>query len=396
MRIQGIRLFLFCVFMLAAFRELAIAADQFGFDVEISGDQALVAAPCHTWYCPPEKLGLIYVFERQTSSKGSLTKWNLITTFKAPLIYPKITNAGSGKFLISGALGSQGFKAFLISRQLSGTTSVWKMEPLVSKELAGFPFKWEKKMSVSADESTIALGFPEEPHSIFAGRGAVYLFRRDARSPGHWVQTAKLLPPNVRQVSGPHDNIYFGDSLDVSEGKIVVQASEYPFPGEGRRGAVFSFTFVNGSWANGGQIIPTNLPEGRHGLGEHLSMVGRLLAFSSTDGKSIFNHVFSYGSGMWRDVSRYFTSTASIQRYLPQYRVMASLKPDYESIIPVEDRVRSFSYDKERWIFGVPGEPPPYNGAEPDFGEVYIFKGQTLEQILKGPSFFVYPYEIGA
>jgi len=186
-----------------------LQGDNFGLSVAISGNTIVVGAPSHgvTRFAD----GAAYVY------MGSGGTW----TEQAELNgagYFGVSLAISGSTVVVGAEGA----AYVFAE--SGGTWSQQAELTASDGAAGDFFG----SSVAVDGSTVLVGALYHTVGSNADQGAAYVF---AESGGTWSQQAQLTSPDGASVD------YFGGSVALDGGTAVVGAFNHPFrhniPGPG-------------------------------------------------------------------------------------------------------------------------------------------------------------------
>ena len=267
----------------------ATAGDSFGTSVSISGDYAVIGASG----ADPNgsSSGAAYIFKKSTGG----TSWSQQT---------KLTPAGavpgdkfgesvyiSGTDVIIGASGadpngSSSGAAYVFVRSGSYWSQQAKLTPTDGQFADSFG------ISVSIDGNYAVIGaYREDPGGV-SGAGSAYVFYRYSTS---WSQQAKLV------ASDKATNDYFGDSVSISGGYIIVGALFADPNGISGAGAAYIFVRSGSSWSQQVKLISPN-PAGGGYFGTSVSIDGdRVVAgapreyISTVRGGSA--HVFKRASG---------------------------------------------------------------------------------------------------
>lgn len=216
------------------------AGDQFGSDVSISGDNAVVGADRNdyngTWS------GAAYVFQRTN------TGW-----IQQDILVPTDGNVGdrfgnsvsiNGNYLIIGAYwdndnGSNSGSAYIFRKDPAG----WIQEAKLTAS-DGAKDDWFGN-DVSIDGNYVVVGAVLDDHDG-TSRGSAYIFRRDGLN---WVQQAKLVAGNGRVGDE------FGGSVFINGNYTVIGAIGNDDSGEDA-GAAYVFVRNGNDWLQQAKLVP--------------------------------------------------------------------------------------------------------------------------------------------
>ena len=229
------------------------AGDQFGSDVSISGDNAIVGADRNDYNGPWS--GAAYVFQRTN-----------IGWIQQDMLVPSDGNVGdrfgnsvsiSGNYLIIGSYwdddnGFNSGSAYIFRKDVAG----WVLEAkLRASDGAGDDWFGH---DVSIDGNYAVVGSVLDNHDG-AYRGSAYIFRRDG---SNWVQQAKLVAEDGQ--AGDE----FGGSVSLSGNYAVIGAI-----GNDDAGAVYIFVRSGNDWIQQARLVPLDGAGGDH-FGNSVSIDG--------------------------------------------------------------------------------------------------------------------------
>lgn len=234
--------------------------DWLGRAVAVSGDTAVVGA----WRDSgdPAGLGVAYVFERVSADPE-------IWQEKAKLV-PSDSAEGddfgysvgvSGSTAIVGAYredgaGSDRGAAYLFERDAGGTDAWGQVAKLTGSDSVDFDiFGWS--MGIGGD--TAVVGSYRNANGG-SGRGAVYVFERDAGDPGAWGEVAKLAPDDLA------DQDRFGSAVAI-DGDTAAVGAMFADAGGLDRGAVYLFERDAGGSDGWGEVAVLTADDGEDGDG---------------------------------------------------------------------------------------------------------------------------------
>lgn len=218
------------------------AGDQFGSDVSISGDNAIVGADRNDSNGPWS--GAAYVFQR------SNTGW-----IQQDMLVPSDGNIGdrfgnavsiSGNYLIVGAYwdddnGINSGSAYVFRKDIAG----WVLQAKLTAS-DGAKYDWFG-YDVSIDGNYAIVGAVLDNHDG-AYRGSAYIFKRDG---SNWVQQAKLVAEDGQ--AGDE----FGESVSISGNYVVIGAIGNDDAGEDA-GAAYIFVRNGGNWTQQARLVPSD------------------------------------------------------------------------------------------------------------------------------------------
>jgi hypothetical protein len=231
--------------------------DSFGYAVAIAGETLIVGADREDGAGTDR--GAAYIFLKDD---GGADNWGQVIKLQAE--DPEdagqfgLSVAIDGDVALVGAAGMDGSglnrgAAYLFARDLGGI-GAWG---LVKKLLPSTPSddSWFGN-SVALDGSLAVIGEPWNDGSG-TNRGAVYLFKRDYGGADNWGQLRKLV------ASDPHDDDFFGYSVAVAGGNVVVGAAQAPGGGT-ERGQAYLFSQDEGGTDAWGEVQRLRASDGQN------------------------------------------------------------------------------------------------------------------------------------
>lgn len=214
--------------------------DQFGYSVGISGDRIVVGARRDDSQTFDE--GAAFVFE-----------WNGVSWVETQRL------PGSGANHLSGAAIDIEGDRILVGSE-NGGVQAWAFDSggaqwVETQTLTGVGGLFGYTVQVEGD--VCAVGAPTEG-GVFAGQGAVYLYRLDDLGTptlldDQWLPAGKLTAPQ------PETFGQFGVSVSIS-GDLILVGSNLANPFGNDSGAAFLFEpiFPGGPWQLAGNILPSD------------------------------------------------------------------------------------------------------------------------------------------
>lgn len=278
--------------------------DQLGWSVAVAGD-ILAAGARFGDVGIRTNTGFVLLFQRNA---GGTNNWGEV----ALLAPAAVTNgdafgidvAVDGDVLVAGApfhdiggTNSAG-AVFVFERRNSGTTSAWvEVAQLVSTEVAPVEFFGS---SVEVYGDVIAVGAPGDNGGV-GGKGAVYLFERNATSNRLWGGVAKLRPADLPVGAN------FGQSVALRNGSLLVGAPGASTSLLSNAGSVYTFARTRSgtnAWQQLAKLEPSDASPGQD-FGRSVALVGDL-AFV---GAPLSNFVYAFqrdagGEEAWGEVAR--------------------------------------------------------------------------------------------
>jgi uncharacterized protein (DUF2345 family) len=213
----------------------AATNDEFGVSVSVSGDTMVAGALFKDSFA-----GAAYVFER---GMGGADTWSetkkLVARDRAVNDRFGVSVCISGDTVVVGASGENSVTgaAYVFERNAGGTNNWGQVKKLRAGDRAtGDLFG----AAVSINRDTVVVG----ANGKVSGRGAAYVFERDAGGAGNWGQVKKLT------ASDAADGDDFGVSVSISGDTLVVGAEA---KGSGT-GAAYVFERNAGGAGNWGQL----------------------------------------------------------------------------------------------------------------------------------------------
>ena len=233
------------------------AGDQFGSDVSISGDNAIVGADRSDYN--GSWSGAAYVFQRTN------TGW-----IQQDMLVPSDGNIGdrfgnsvsiSGNYLIIGAYwdddnGFNSGSAYVFRKDVAG----WVLETKL-RASDGAKDDWFGH-DVSIDGNYAIVGAVLDNHDG-AYRGSAYIFRRDG---SNWIQQTKLVAEDGQ--AGDE----FGGSVSIRGNYAVIGAIGNDDAGEDA-GAAYIFVRSGNNWIQQAKLVPLDGAAGDH-FGNSVSIDG--------------------------------------------------------------------------------------------------------------------------
>ncbi|HYL37361.1 MAG TPA: hypothetical protein VEV17_15710 [Bryobacteraceae bacterium] len=242
----------------------ASGADNFGSNVAVSGDTAVVAAPGKS------SRGAVYVFARSGATWIQQSELTASDAANGDSFGSSI--AVDGGTLLVGASGKGGQGAVYVFAQ-SGSTWTQQTELVAADAAKGDGFG----NSVALNGSTAVIG----ANGKLSGQGVAYVF---VQSGGVWAQQAKLTASDGAQ------NSQFGISASVSGDTAVVGAW---FKANG--GAAYVFVRSGSAWTQQAELNPD--PNSAD-FGYSVSLDGDTVVIGAySEGSSLSNGGFTRGPG---------------------------------------------------------------------------------------------------
>ncbi len=275
--------------------------DQFGYAVAMDGDIVAVGAPGHGEY-----EGAVYLYEMPAGGWQDMTETALLT-LSSPSTRPGLGNAValSGETVVAGAPSYSGNNyseglVCIFERPAGGWQDMTETALLIPSDLEGYDY-FGKAVAIAGD--VVVAGSPGDDDRGNSS-GSLYLFEKPA---GGWTdihETCKLLPP----ISS--NNMKMGEHLAMDSVTVVVGCSQ-DGPAGYASGSVYVFSRPAGGWSDG--IVPVRLlpSDGRvyHYFGNSVDIsAGRIAVgcFHDDDLGPSSGSVYLYvePAGGWRDTSR--------------------------------------------------------------------------------------------
>lgn len=266
----------------------AVAGDQVGSSVGVSGNLAVVGAPDpFDPFGVASGPGTAYVYERTGSS------WALDATLTAA-DGQSLDQFGHAAAIDVDriAVGARGDEASGPGARFGGRGAVYVYRP------QGAGWTQEQKLvgadSVSGDRFGSAVAISGTALIAGApgngGDGAAYVFRRSGTT---WTQEAKLVASD-----GVLDDS-FGDAVSISGDVAVVGAFEHDANGA-NAGAVYVFRRVAGVWSQQAKLTASDAAAG-HNFGVSVSVAGEQVAVGAQGAEAVYRFA---NSGGWSQVGK--------------------------------------------------------------------------------------------
>ena len=244
----------------------ATASDYFGKSVSISGDYAIVGADGAD---PDSKsrAGAAYIFKKDTNGTGWTQQAKLVASDKTANDYFGGSVSISGIDVIVGATGqdpngqSSAGAAYVFTR--SGSS--WSQQAKLVASDAAFADSFGESVSIDGNYAIIG-AYREDPGTpTLSSAGSAYVFTRYGSG---WSQQAKLVASD--KAAGD----YFGTSVSISGGWVIVGASFEDPGGLTSAGAAYIFARSGTSWPQQVKLTANDKTAG--------DIFGQSVAISST------------------------------------------------------------------------------------------------------------------
>lgn len=121
--------------------------------------------------------------------------------------------------------------------------------------------------SIAMEGDSIVIGAREEGRSQKRGNGSIYVFNKKN---ANWSQTQKIILADGKTLD------YFGHSVAISKQVIAVGAYKRDNNGTTNNGAVYIFTYDNGTWSKSQELL-ANDKENHDAFGYSLAMQNDIL-----------------------------------------------------------------------------------------------------------------------
>lgn len=155
----------------------------------------------------------------------------------------------SGDVAIVGAFGDNGLQgaAYLFQRNTGGVNNWSEIKKLTASD-GGANDSFGSAVAIRGDTVVIGAG-----GDVAGGQGSAYIFERNAGGANNWGEIKKL---------SPTDGVYFGTSVSIDKGLVVVGAEGF-FDGEtGAQGAAYIFEQNRGGVDNWGLVKKIQADDG--------------------------------------------------------------------------------------------------------------------------------------
>lgn len=226
------------------------AGDSFGTSAVVSGSKIVVGAPNHKVGSNATQ-GAVYVFGR--SDDTWVQQAELTASDGAAGDNFGSFMAISGSTIVVGArsrtVGSnQGQGAAYVFVESGG---VWKQQAELTATDGGAGDNFGHSVAISG--STVVVGAPYHEVGSNVGDGAAYVF---VESAGSWSQRAELLDPATQ--TDPQASQWFGSSVGVSGGTILIGAQGEYVDDVPEQGAAWVFVESGGKWSEQAQLTSSD------------------------------------------------------------------------------------------------------------------------------------------
>ena len=241
----------------------ALAGDNFGRSVAVSGNVIVVGAPLHQARGP--RAGSVFIFERSGTVWSEVAQINASDGQADDEFGQSVSISGST--IVVGT--PQADKIYVITKN-GGT---WSEDAILtgSDTLAGDLFGY----SVSVDGDSIVVGAPTRDE-LGTNSGACYVFDRSGTT---WSESAKLTH------GGGQATDLFGFSVAIKGNQIYAGApfTDGPFPNQLDTGSAYEFLRSGNVWTEVKKYVHFSPSTGDR-LGNAVAIAGiKLLAASSMD-----------------------------------------------------------------------------------------------------------------
>ncbi|MHC4992150.1 MAG: hypothetical protein ACYTGC_14355 [Planctomycetota bacterium] len=277
----------------------AMASDQFGFGVDISGDFAIVSAPLHAGS------GAAYAFQR--TGKGWVEIDELIATDAHAAQGFGSGVAIDGDYAVVGArndgeLGLDAGAAYVFHREGKKWVEVQKLTASDGDAAHGFG------VHVDIDGDHVIVG--TDTNVIPA---TAYVFRR--KQDVGWIERGSLTPAD----SVTSDAFPSGVAVAISGDLALLGARSHCHEPGVCTGAVWAFQRQHGVWSEQQELMAVNAaPDDSFGvavvLEGDLALVGA--SGSRFSGAAGAAHLFRHGGGLWVEIDELVGSGGAFGRHV--------------------------------------------------------------------------------
>jgi len=200
--------------------------ENFGSSVSISGDYIIIGQKGDN-----NAEGSAYVFWRsgdtwtQQAKLTASDKWSNSEFGNSVSI--------SGDFVIVGAWGNNGNKAYIFEKPENGWQNMTETAKLTASDGASGD-RFGSSVSISGDYAIVGASGDDE--GGYSDKGSAYIF---SRSGGNWTQQVKL------SASNGGENEYFGYSVSISGNYAIIGS----YGDNSSAGTVYTFLYDESSWS---------------------------------------------------------------------------------------------------------------------------------------------------
>jgi hypothetical protein len=242
------------------------ADSYFGHSVAIFGD-ILVVGAIRADVGGSESQGAAYIFYR---NHNGAEQWGQVQKISSGGAWDEFGSAVaiSHDTIVVGAPNASPADpgaAYVFSRNMGGADNWGLVQQLYPSETGDYHYFGS---AVAIDGDTIVVG--REGDDAYPKRGAAYIYVRNHGLADSWDRLMKLTPTDGSEYH------YFGQTVDIHDGTIVVGSSPYGICDEG---AVYVFSRNFGSADNWGQVTRLISPDiaSYESFGEAVSLHGDTL-----------------------------------------------------------------------------------------------------------------------
>jgi len=264
------------------------AIDFFGYSLSIDGENLVVGALGNDDL--GNQSGSAYVFNRNL---GGSDAWGEVKKLLAgdgvasdyfgwAVAVDGTTAVVSAPNQDPGGTSNAG-AAYVFERDYGGGDNWGQVEKLTASNGMGSDYFGES-VAINGDVIVIGAHQRDDPHAL---AGAAYVFERNAGGPGQWGQTAYLVADDL--IGGD----YFGSSVGVSGGRIVVGAPEHGNP-ETRGGAAYVFRKdpESGAWNQDAKLTSSDIAASDY-LGRSCAVSGSTVVVGADGDDDVENQMGS-------------------------------------------------------------------------------------------------------
>ncbi len=214
----------------------AVAADQFGRSVAISGNTTIIGAAGVNSFA-----GAAYIFDFNGTGWTEIAKLTASDAAASDFFATAVAISGDtvvvGAFLNDGN-GSAAGSAYIFQRDAGGVDNWGEVTRLFSSD-AAVADQFGNAVAISGDIAIVGESFDFDN----IGKGAAYIFQRDAGGVDNWGEVKKIT------ASDATTDDFFGESVAISGDTVIVGAHN-----AGSKGAAYVFQRDEGGGDNWGEV----------------------------------------------------------------------------------------------------------------------------------------------
>lgn len=276
------------------------ASDRFGASAALSANGDIAVVGAHFQSAGGDDRGAAYVFTRSGETWSQQQKLTQSSAANFDYFGCDVAISADGNTIVVGAFSvGIGGAFFVFEKDGSTWTEVEKITGA-----SGSEFGW--CVAISADGNTIITGAPADT----SGRGAAWVYTRDAGSPINWSQQQKLVSGLIVT------NQTFGRDVDISgDGNTVIVGSVREDGNANPAGRAYVFTRSGETWSTEKILIPSWYTNGDYyGYSVAINdaattiLIGAHLSYGTAEEYAIFRDagaafVFEKsGSPIWEEI----------------------------------------------------------------------------------------------